>query len=192
MYTRSCKCTVCTYFSLLYFLYRAMSSSTKPYKPSSSIDPLSLSLNLNHTLPDENMVPESPGIFLQAIWSGIKVTVKSSLFFVICTDLILVSVPSEVNGNSLIDTFYTSISRLYLALVGSPSELSLTKTPQIHHSGKSPLNKERGWRMSPSLTGVPSKDVNRWTIQTIHYKSNGAPLATHFFKKNTLDLMSLR
>nr|XP_022340197.1 uncharacterized protein LOC111134927 isoform X2 [Crassostrea virginica] len=120
---------------------RAMSSSTKPYKPSSSIDPLSLSLNLNHTLPDENMVPESP-------------------------------VPSEVNGNSLIDTFYTSISRLYLALVGSPSELSLTKTPQIHHSGKSPLNKERGWRMSPSLTGVPSKDVNR----CISPRSNTTPL----------------
>ena len=92
---------VCTYWSLLYFLYRAMSSSTKPYKPSSSIDPLSLSLNLNHTLPDENMVPESPGIFLQAICSdslfcslyqdydnGIKVTIKSSLLFVICKHLI--------------------------------------------------------------------------------------------------------
>ncbi|XP_056016469.1 centrosomal protein of 192 kDa-like isoform X4 [Ostrea edulis] len=107
-----------------------MSSTTKPYKPSSSVDPLILSLNLNHNIPDENLVPEF-------------------------------TVPSEVTTNSMIDTFYTTMSRLYIALVGSPSEFSLTKTPQIHHSGKSPINTEKNWRTSASLTGIPSKDPNR-------------------------------
>ncbi|XP_061162551.1 centrosomal protein of 192 kDa-like [Saccostrea echinata] len=120
---------------------RALRSSAKPYKPSSSIDALALTLNLNHAFPDENLVPEFPA-------------------------------PQEVNMNSLIDTFYNSMSRLYIALVGSPSELSLTKTPQIHHSGKSPISVKKGFRTSGSLTGIPSKDPNR----CISPHSNTTPL----------------
>jgi hypothetical protein len=70
----------------------------------------------------------------------------------------LLSVPSEVTVNSRVDTFYNTMSRIYIALVGSPSEFSLTKTPQIHHSGKSPISTEKSWRNS---TGIPSKDPNR-------------------------------
>ncbi|XP_062605186.1 centrosomal protein of 192 kDa-like, partial [Saccostrea cucullata] len=120
---------------------RALSSSAKPYKPSSSIDSLSLSLNLNHSFPDENLVPES-------------------------------QVPQEVNMNSLVDTFYNTMSRLYIALVGAPSEFSLTKTPQIHHAGKSPISAKKGLRTSGSLTGIPSKDPNR----CISPHSNTTPL----------------
>lgn len=156
-----------------------MSSSTKPYKPSSSIDPLSLSLNLNRTLPDDDLVPESTGnsqdphqfcyLRLNSDIPMYNFCISVAKFLILFSSntwrlwsSFCVSVPSEVNGNSLIDTFFTTMSRLYIALVGSPSEFSLTKTPQIHHSGKSPLTKERGWRTSASLTGIPSKDPNRW------------------------------